>query len=116
MIMRLMKNLRILLAVLAFITLVGGLGLPVLASVDGPGVKNIQVTQKVKGRDDPWDPGEESENPAGLESSLASVKNIFTEQISFDSFDLTLLASGRKEDDPWDPGEESGRVPEVRNA
>jgi hypothetical protein len=108
----LMKNLRIWVGVLVLTALLAGIGPVMPAPVSGSSISSPQVCEKNKGRDDPWDPGEESKSAGDIEAMVASANYIFTVRAT-DNPDIIL--AHRKDDDPWDPGDESGHKSGVRH-
>ena len=108
------KKLQILLTILTISALLVGLGLPVVASYDDNPSKVWQLADKGRRGDDPWDPGDESEDVPTLAGVVASGQ-MFIKQVWLKNMDHSNL-TGSRGDDPWDPGEESGRITGVSHA
>ncbi len=112
--MIMIKKLRILLTIMTISALLVGLGLPVVASFDDSPSKVWQLADKGRRGDDPWDPGDESEDVPTIAGVVTSGQ-MFIKQVWLKNMDRSDSIA-RRADDPWDPGEESGRITGVRHA
>ena len=109
-----MKYIRYIIAILALSVLLIGMGFPAMASISDNPAKSIEISEKGKGHEDPWDPGDECVPFDKSRFVDASNSRIVVRTASCD-FEPDMLIVKRGED-PWDPGDESDRKMEVCHA
>jgi len=105
-------KLRHILLFAVLIALVVSVCSPVLATYGDKDISQfIFMTDKPRGDDPPWDPGDEYEPGPKDPGIVETDDGKATTKLMGEDF---LLAKGRRDDPPWDPGDESaGRIKEV---